>query len=506
LLIGVNQNTDDNKGQALPGLYCISKGAMEHLKSKAINGATWNISLALANKGATTLGQFALAWFLVPKDMGVANIAISVVAVVTVLSIGGIGDVLLQRGRYLEEASQGFWLSLIFTIFTIIILAVLSILHPIFKGENLKNFFLLMALAAFAATPNTVLAVDLKRKMHFKQLAISRLSCGSAYTGAMVGLAWLGLGPYAIVAPLVLRQMVDSAVMLTCGARFRFAPPNIPVIREIFSPSIALSISGLLSALQTQAPVLICGYALGAESTGFFSWGWALASQAVFLLAGNLREVFFSAFANLPSEKGRREEAMLKAAWMMTALLFVACGTQAFWARPLIVVFLPAKWLPAISVVIVASLGLLLQGMWVAGTAYLNANGRYRALLVISIVQAALVTGFTGVGAIRGGATGAAIGCALATLLGGIICIWPIKRYINLSQINKWVNPASVSAIVWALLWIVTLKFQFIWVQLLAGFLFLGISGFSWWKQDPGELATVWRGITGKLISKKNFK
>jgi O-antigen/teichoic acid export membrane protein len=476
---------------------------MEQIKHKAVSGAAWNVSLALANKGVTTLGQFALAWFLMPKDAGLANIALSVAAVVTIFSIAGVGDVLLQRGMYKQEAGQGLWLSLAFSCITGLVLAGIALFHPIFRTENLKGLLWLLAFASIVGFPNTVVAVDLKRVMRFKQLASAHFASGALYTCSTVYLAWLGWGPYALLAPLALRQLADLTGMVAGGARFNVAWPDLDILKKLLGPSLAVSFSSLLTALQTQAPVLVCGYALGAEATGYFSWGWALASQAVFLLAGNLREVFLAAFANLPAENGRREAAVLKAAWVMTSLLFVACGTQALLAKPLIALFLPAKWLPAVPVVIAASFGLLLQGLWVAGTAYLNACGRYRALMLISLAQAILVSVLTAVGAMWHGASGAAAGCGVATLLGGCACAWPIERDAFIQQAGKWLKPALASFAVWCLLWFASRQTNWLVAPIGAGLLFAPIAAWLWWVQDPLEFHSIWQSICRQISGLK---
>jgi len=70
----------------------------------------------------------------------------------------------------------------------------------------------------------------------------------------------------------------------------------------------------------------------------------------------------------------------LKTARAITAFLVVACGAQALVARPAIELLVPDKWMPAALLVTIASLGLVLQGLWITGTAWMNACGRYKLL------------------------------------------------------------------------------------------------------------------------------
>src|ERR1041384_1495596 len=87
------------------------------LKSHALEGAFWTVFFATANKVVTAMGQFALAWFLVPSDMGLANMAIAITFFTSILSTGGISDVLVQRRKFEAEGGQAFWLSAAFSTF-----------------------------------------------------------------------------------------------------------------------------------------------------------------------------------------------------------------------------------------------------------------------------------------------------------------------------------------------------------------------------------------------------
>ena len=59
------------------------------IHASVIEGAFWNVFYAVVNKGVTLLGQLALAWFLMPADMGLANMAQAMAAFAAILSTSG---------------------------------------------------------------------------------------------------------------------------------------------------------------------------------------------------------------------------------------------------------------------------------------------------------------------------------------------------------------------------------------------------------------------------------
>lgn len=254
--------------------------------------------------------------------------------------------------------------------------------------------------------------------------------------------------------------------------------------------------------MQSQAPVFVCGLVLDPAQTGFFSWGWAVAGQAVFLLAINLREVLLPTFTKLENNTQRRSEVALKAAHVMTALLCVACGAQALLAELMIKLLLPAKWLPAVPLVVVSSLGLVLQGLWISGMAWLNASGRYRLLLKMSALQVVLAAGSTWIGVILGGMLGATLGCALATLTGAIACVLPMGGRYLLTQAWSWLRPLGLSAFIW-------LPCRFFShghgpiLQISVSLFFIFLVGWIWWREDKGGLKIVLNKLSDIL---KRFK
>lgn len=459
------------------------------LGARAIDGAFWNVGLALSNKVITLAGQVALAWFLLPSDMGLANLALATAAFTAVLSVGGLGDVLLQRRRYDEESGQGLWLSFTFCTLMALAIAAAAAASPAFGRPGIAGLLLVLACGMLVGAPATILAAGLKNRLDFKGLALAQLAGGLVYTPTAVALAWLGWGPYALIVPFLPQQIVTMAAMLGRGSRVALERPDPAVLRTLARPTLALSLTGLFIGLQSQAPVFVCGLALDPGTLGHFTWGWAVAGQAVFLLATNLREVLLPAFTRLEQDPAHRAQVALKVARTITALLCLVCGVQALLARTAIGHLVPAKWAPAVPVVICASLGLAAQGLWITGMAWLNACGRYRLLLKLSALQTLAAVALTWAGVRWGGLLGASIGCAAATALGAAASVAPMGAAALLRAARTWWLPAAATVAAWsaclAFSWGSPLR------EIPAAGAFALVAGWFWWREDDGGLAGV---------------
>jgi O-antigen/teichoic acid export membrane protein len=460
------------------------------LKSITIEGAFWNVFLAVANKFVTFAGQIAIAWFLLPSEMGIANLAIAMASFTAIFSVSGLGDVLLQRRKLKDESGQAFWLSLGFSFITACLIGGLALASPMICKPEIKSLLWVLAFCTLIGAPATIMGAQLKKKLDYKGLAFSQFIGGLVFTPLTVLLAWLGWGPLALIVPIIPRVVVMMLVMWIRKGFFEVTKPRWVEIVEIAKPTLSLSISSLLSGILPQVPVFVCGLVLGDTETGFFSWSWMVAGQVVFLLAMNLRTVLFPSFTHIGNDIERMTRVAILTAHAMTALLCVACGTQALLADFLIKILLPSKWYPAIPMVILFSLGLVTQGIWVSSTSWLNARGKYWQLLILSFSQLILNTAFTLVGSHYGGVISATIGCAIATFLGGGIYFGFIGMKISRAQISDWLIPTGFTFLLWTGCFLLSWRQSFV-SEIIYTILFVVLDGWIWWRWDKGGLRSV---------------
>lgn len=453
----------------------------------AAHGAFWNVGLAVANKIVTLVGQIVLAWLLSPSDMGLAGMAVAMTGFTAFLSAGGIGDVLIQRKRYEKEAGQGLWLSIVLSIFTASLIALMA---PVMKATGrpvLSGLLFILAISSLVGIPNTVLGGRLKNNLDFKHVAVSHFIEGVVYTSFTLLFALLKFGPYALVLPIIPRLLAGAAYMVWREGFPTFERVNFRKIKELVRPTLSLGLTGFFVGLQTQAPIFLVGLVLDSTETGHFTWGWSVAGQAVFLLAINLRQVLMPIFAKIGNNKKRQMEAVFKSIRVMTAVLIVFCGLQALLAKPLLDAFFPAKWHPAGPVITWISLGLVFQGIWISVSSWLNAVGRYRDLLWISLVPAVLAAGAAFLGAHLNGSQGAAIGTAIGISLGFLSAFSRLSVGYLLANIGKILIPFLISLGGWTATFYVSSGYSLIFKIMGAG-IYLFVSCFAWWCCDDGTL------------------
>jgi len=407
------------------------------MRGTAVQGAFWNIAMAVGNKAVTTAGQIALAWYLVPKDMGAVAMAASVTAGATFFTASGIDDLLVQRhASYERDAPQVLCLCLAFNLLA---LGVTAALMPFaswhFGDPRVGRLMLIQALSWPISSVTLVLRPKLANLLRFKAIALVQLGQGIVFTGSAVLLAALGLGPYALVWPIALSACFLAAAFWALSGGLPLAKPRPATWPAYLAPGLVLMVGNFVANMAVQVPNFIVGTYLDEGRTGLYAWGYLVASQAIFLLVLNLRGLFTPLFSKLQSEPARLAEAVSKSAYAVTAAVAPICVLQAFLVRPLIDTFFPARWVGAESVVFWLSLGFVAQPAALVAQAALIGVGRFGTALRLAMLQALMIALGVAWGCSRGDIESVAQGAAAAGILGmpmnlwalhaGVACPWP---------------------------------------------------------------------------------
>src|SRR6185503_20474222 len=95
--------------------------------AQTARGAFWTVLFSILNKVVALGSQMALAWFLVPEQIGLVALALSVTSVVALILGGNLRSVLVQRQEsFATDAGQVFWLSLTMNVGAAVLLALLA--------------------------------------------------------------------------------------------------------------------------------------------------------------------------------------------------------------------------------------------------------------------------------------------------------------------------------------------------------------------------------------------
>jgi len=412
--------------------------------AKAAHGAFWTVCFSVLNKFFTLGSQVALAWFLLPQDFGLVAMALSITSVVTMLCGSSLSKVLIQRQeRFDEDAGQVFWLSLAMNAAAALLLAAISPLAGmLFKEPRVISLILIAAAAIPLMALPTIYAAALYRDLRFK--TVSMLHCGEGIirNGSAVALAACGFGAYSLVLPLLASALFAAILFRAKAGRIAIGEPQPRQWKALLAPAGWLMLHALFAAIQGYGAAFIIGIGHDSTVAGLYYWGFALSTQAMFLLANNLQTVFFPVLSKVNDDVQRQYAAFRKTSQALLLIAVPVCALQVLLARPFIEMVFHARWLPAAPVVQWLSLGMITQPLSVLAASLLLARGRFGAL--------AALTGFSALTTLISASAGALAGHEVAIAqwtCGGLFISGLIAGWVALRQFEKgWRELAAIIA------------------------------------------------------------
>lgn len=403
------------------------------LRDKVIHGAFWTVLCSLVGKGVTFAGQIALAWFLVPEDFGLVALAGSITGMAGLLSAGSLQNVLIQQGRRFRElAGHVFWLG--FTLHGVAGLAVMALAPlagAVLHESRVVPLILVGALSVPLASLNYVYSAKLYIDLRFRTVTAIQLGEGILQTALAVLLAGLGWGPYAIVLPQVVVRLYSALACRCAAGPVAVGTPVPGRWRPLIQPGCWLMLSFFLSGFQMNAVFLVLGVYLDATATGLVSWGYQVASQAVFLLVINLRQILVPTLVHLNAQPERQRAAFFRAAKVMTAVAIPVCLVQAVLAPVLVPWFFGGRWSGAVPVIVWLSLALTTTPLNLLASSLLIGKSRNRAAALLAGAQTALVVVAAAAGAGAGSYRQVTCGVAVALMVGHVLAFLVAVRVLR---------------------------------------------------------------------------
>jgi O-antigen/teichoic acid export membrane protein len=348
----------------------------------------------------------------------------------TLVSGMNLKNVLIQRQEGFErDVGQAFWLSLamggVGSVATVLAAPVAGV---VLRDARVVPLILLVAGAQLLGSAPAVYAAVLGRGLRFRAVALIQFGTGLINNLGAVLLAALGFGPYALVLPLVGSAAFALVTHRVAAGRITIPRPDPRAWGTLLAPAGWLMLNSLLAAVVGYGATFVLGLLHNPTVSGYYFWGFTLASQAVFLLATNLQGVLLPALSKLSTEPARQQEAFRKAATLLLAATAPICLLQILLAEPVIGWVFHPRWQPAAVVVQGLSLGLTTQAIGILATALLMARGAFRTLCLLTAFSAALTLLATAIGGHLGGQGAVALAVGLSMLVTNLVSGWLAMR------------------------------------------------------------------------------
>lgn len=362
------------------------------LQQDATTGFRWLIGQSAVSRLATFAAQVVLAWILSPDAFGTIGLAYAVLAFVTVLQEGGVGQVLVAEQRRFGALSlSAFWLSVLFGAGTALLVAAAApLVGAAYDSEVLPKLLWVLAAAipfqAMRSVPAAVLSVDLRFGTRTK-LSVLELVAQQALT---VAFALLGFGVYSFVVPVLLVAPVATALYFWRSG-YRPSGFDLGASKELLRPSSQLISAQMVAKAVEYGDYLVLGYFYDKATVGIYFLAYSLSVQGVMLIVSTMGGTLFPILSKLRDDPERQTSAFLRVNRIGTIAMVPFCVFVGLHAGSVIGLLYAPKWAASAPLLMVLSVGMALRISSAAGYSALMARGEYHLILYKNLARTALL-------------------------------------------------------------------------------------------------------------------
>jgi teichuronic acid exporter len=320
------------------------------LKQKTISGLLWSFIDSFASQGIQFIVGIVLARILSPREFGLIGMLTIFIAVSQSFVDSGFTSALIRKKDCTQsDYSTIFYFNIIISVLFYSLLFIFS--ETISKFFNEPQLKLLIQILGIGLLFNSIAIIQktiLTKELNFKlQMRISLIaSIGSGVLS--IWMAYNGFGVWSLVIMTLSRFGLTSVflwVWSTWKPKWVFSRT---AFNQLFSFGSKLLVSGLIDTVYRNVYNLIIGKYFSAAELGYYTQADQFQSLPSQNLNGIISRVSFPVLSSIQNDKIRLKEAYKKIIKSTMLITFVLMMGLAAIAKPLVLVLIGEKWLPAV--------------------------------------------------------------------------------------------------------------------------------------------------------------
>ena len=367
----------------------------ESLKNKTVKGVGWSFIDNLSSSGITFLVGLILARLLTPSEYGIMAILTIFIAVSNSIVDSGFSNALIRKtdARRVDYNTVFLFNLLISGLLYVVLFLAAPAISRFFKEpvlvEVMRVIGWVLVINALAIIPRTLFVKEVNFKTQTKVSLIASISSGVIG----IGMALAGLGVWSLVGQQLSRQLLNTLflwIYCTWRPAWEFSMQSF---KELFGFGSKLLLSGLLDTVFKEIYSLVIGRCYTSAQLGQYT----RASQFNQIFSSNLTSVIqrvsYPVLSSIQNEPERLREAYRKVI-KSTMLISFACmlGLAAV-ARPLILILIGEKWLPAVGFLQIICFSGMLYPLHAINLNILQVKGRSDLFLRLEIIKKIIAVG-----------------------------------------------------------------------------------------------------------------
>jgi teichuronic acid exporter len=327
------------------------------IERQAISALKWATAAKLVVQIASWAATLVVVRLLTPDDYGLMAKVAVVCAIATAIAELGLGSAIVRSAEVThEELRKLFGISLLFGAgITAAVAAASPLLALLFREPRLTWPIAVASLQIFVGLLAIIPSSLATRDLSFRRLSMIEVAAGVIGAGAMLLLALLGAGVWALVLGTFVGAIARSAALLTFGERV-WPLFSVRGVGEHLRFGLTLVANRVSYFIVVQSDVLIGSAFLSTTQIGQYSVALQLANLPMAKLMGTINQITLPAVARQQDDPARVRQSILKSIGIMSLVAFPALWGISAVAPELVHVLFGEKWLEAVPALVILPL------------------------------------------------------------------------------------------------------------------------------------------------------
>lgn len=482
--------------------------AESSLKQKAINGVKWTFLDQAGSLGISFVVGIVLARLLQPSEYGLLGMVTVFTAIATVFTDSGFGQAMVRKTDLTEEDKlTAFWFSCGMGILVYIALFISAPWVSVFyKEPQLIDILRITSIPILFSGLLTIPNMIFTREINFK--VTTKISFSRAILSGMVGIymAIMGYGVWALIVQGLVSYTI-GVIMFNYYCRWKikfiFKKNSFHYLWGFGSKMLA---SNLINTAYSNLYQIIIGKFYSSTDLGQYQRGQSYSGLFSNTLTQVVQRVSFPTLSKMQDDTERLKYGYRKIIKMSMLVSCLGSMALAAMAKPLIVILIGEKWLPAAEYLQIICLGALLYPVHAINLNVLTVMGRSDLFLKLEIIKKIIGTVPIVIGIFLGIKVMLWTGVVSSFLCFAINAHYS-EKLINYSFLNQFKDILPfiiVSIFIAGLVYCISLlSLTYLWTIILQASLFFSIS-FYYYEFTNNEDFLELKIITLSFIKRKN--
>lgn len=405
------------------------------LKSSVITSLIWKFLERIGTQGVQFVVAIVLARLLAPADFGLIALVTVFIAIANVFVQSGLNTALIQKKNADNlDFSTVFYASLAIAALLYGVLFVCApLIADFYNGQTklipvVRVLGLMLLLGAVSSVQEAYVA----RNMMFKKLFYR--SVGAIIPSGIFGvmLAYMGFGIWALVGQQLMNSSLMCIIMLfTVKWRPQFVF-SFARFKGLFSFGWKLLCSALLDTVYRNIRDLVIGKLFTPADLGFYNRGDQFPKIIIGNINASIQSVLLPSLSTVQDDRPRLKSLARRSIKTSAFLILPMMAGLAAVAKPLTLVLLGEKWLPAVPFIQICCFSYAFWPIHTTNLSAINAVGRSDVFLKLEIIKKSygLAVLALAIWLFRS-PIGIAMSAAVVAPLGSFVNAYPNKKLLN---------------------------------------------------------------------------